>query len=46
MGKYKFSEIASNVSKKKLPVPGDEKTYVGLEHLDSGSIIVKRWGYS
>ena len=44
MSRYKFSEIAYNITDKKMPVPGDEKTYVGLGHLDSGSLIVNRWG--
>jgi len=44
MPKYKFSEIAFNINQKKLPEPGDEALYIGLEHLDSGSLKVKRWG--
>lgn len=44
MKRYKFSEIAYNITDKKLPVPGDEKLYIGLEHLDSGSLQVSRWG--
>ena len=27
-----------------MPVPGDEKLYIGLEHLDSGCLQVTRWG--
>ena len=27
-----------------MPEPGDEEMYIGLEHLDSGSLKVKRWG--
>jgi len=44
MPKYKFSEIAYNINQKKMPEPGDEEMYIGLEHLDSGSLKVKRWG--
>ena len=44
MKRYKISEIAYNITDKKLPVPGDEKLYIGLEHLDSGSLQVSRWG--
>lgn len=44
MPRYKFSEIAYNITDKKMPEPGDEKTYIGLEHLDSGSLAVTRWG--
>ena len=27
-----------------MPEPGDEKMYIGLEHLDSGSLKITRWG--
>lgn len=40
----RFGDIAIQVSERANPRPGDEKEYVGLEHLDSGSLIVKRWG--
>ncbi|OXX70022.1 hypothetical protein B9J87_13045, partial [Vibrio sp. V19_P1S1T109] len=40
----KFGEVAKLISERKNPVPGDEKYYIGLEHLDSGSLQVKRWG--
>lgn len=40
----RFGEIAENISKRASPRPGDEKTYIGLEHLDPGSLEVKRWG--
>ena len=44
MAKYRFDEIAINVTQKKRPTSEDQKLYVGLEHLDSGSLIVSRWG--
>lgn len=44
MPKYKFSELAYNINQKKMPEPGDEEMYIGLEHLDSGSLKVRRWG--
>lgn len=44
MPHYKFSDLAYNINDKKMPEPGDEKTYIGLEHLDSGSLAVTRWG--
>ena len=44
MPHYKFSDLAYNITDKKMPDPGDEKTYIGLEHLDSGSLAVTRWG--
>ncbi len=44
MPKYKFSDIAINSTKKKKPVEEDKYTYIGLEHLDSGTLTVSRWG--
>lgn len=44
MPKYKFADIAYNITDKKMPEPGDEDLYIGLEHLDSGSLRVTRWG--
>ena len=44
MPHYKFDQIAFNITDKKIPEPGDEKLYIGLEHLDSGSLKVTRWG--
>lgn len=44
MPHYKFSDLAYNITDKKMPESGDEKTYIGLEHLDSGSLAVTRWG--
>ena len=44
MPHYKFDQIAYNITDKKMPEPGDEKMYIGLEHLDSGSLKVTRWG--
>ena len=44
MPHYKFSDLAYNITEKKMTEPGDERTYIGLEHLDSGSLAVTRWG--
>ena len=44
MPHYKFDQIAYNITDKKMPESGDEKMYIGLEHLDSGSLKVTRWG--
>ena len=44
MPKYKFNDIATNSTLKKKPVESDRYTYIGLEHLDSGSLKVSRWG--
>lgn len=40
----RFGEVAENISKRVNPSAGDEKEYIGLEHLDSGSLEVRRWG--
>ena len=44
MPKFRFEDIAINITQKKKPTSDDMKTYVGLEHLDSGSLSVTRWG--
>ncbi|MCR4819201.1 MAG: restriction endonuclease subunit S [Fretibacterium sp.] len=44
MAKYRFDEIAINSVEKKKPVEEDRFTYIGLEHLDSGSLKVTRYG--
>ena len=44
MATYKFSEIAYNITDKKMPVPEDRDTYIGLEHMDTGSLSIRRYG--
>jgi type I restriction enzyme S subunit len=44
MAKYRFEQIAINSTEKKKPTEEDRFTYLGLEHLDSGSLKVTRWG--
>ena len=44
MPKYKFGDLVYNITEKRSPVSGDEELYIGLEHLDSGSLRVTRWG--
>ena len=44
MSKYRFDQIAINSTEKKKPVEEDRFTYLGLEHLDSGSLKVTRYG--
>ena len=41
---YKFENIAINSNAKRMPTDADMETYIGLEHLDSGSLKVSRWG--
>lgn len=42
--KARFDQIAVNVKEKKKPTEEDRHHYIGLEHLDSGSLTVSRWG--
>ena len=42
--KYKFGDIIYNITEKKKPTEDDRRNYIGLEHLDSGSLFVTRWG--
>ena len=44
MPKYRFTEIAINSTEKKKPTEADKETYIGLEHLASGTLTVSRWG--
>jgi len=44
MSKYRFDQIAINSTEKKKPVEEDRFTYLGLEHLDSGTLKVTRFG--
>ena len=44
MPEHRFDEIAINSKEKKKPTEEDKYTYIGLEHLDTGSLTVSRWG--
>lgn len=44
MSKYRFEQIVINSTEKKKPTEEDKYTYLGLEHLDSGSLHVTRYG--
>lgn len=44
MAEYKFDDIAINSTEKKKPVESDKEHYLGLEHLDSGTFKVSRFG--
>lgn len=41
---YQLGEIAINSREKRMPEPGDEETYIGLEHLDTGRVDITRYG--
>ncbi|TLU88388.1 MAG: hypothetical protein FDX30_02865 [Chlorobium sp.] len=40
----KFGEFVENIVEQGQPTTEDSRKYIGLEHLDSGSLHVKRWG--
>ncbi len=40
----KFSDLVSNVVEKVVPKESNLVSYIGLEHLDSGSLNIKRFG--
>ena len=44
MTRYRFDQIAENSTAKKKPGESDRDRYVGLEHLDPGTLEVTRWG--
>ena len=44
MTRYRFDQIAENSTAKKKPKESDRNRYVGLEHLDPGTLEVTRWG--
>ena len=44
MTEYRFEDIAINSTAKKKPVEEDKYHYLGLEHLDSGTFTVSRFG--
>lgn len=41
---WRFDKIAQNLTERAEPTPEDSSLYVGLEHMDSGSLRVRRWG--
>lgn len=41
---FKFSDLAENINEKISPKSSDLKHYIGLEHLDSGSLKIRRFG--
>ena len=44
MTRYRFDQIAENSTARKKPEESDRNRYVGLEHLDPGTLEVTRWG--
>ena len=44
MKTYKFEDFAINCIEKKVPTKEEWKTYIGLEHMDTKSIFITRYG--
>jgi type I restriction enzyme S subunit len=42
--RHKFEDIAINNISKQKPVDEDMQTYIGLEHLDTGELLISRYG--
>jgi type I restriction enzyme M protein len=42
--RFPFGEIADCIREPGQPTPEDSATYIGLEHMDTGSLHVRRWG--
>ena len=42
--RFTFGQIAENIHDVGQPTPADSAMYIGLEHMDSGSLHVRRWG--
>ena len=45
MPKYRFSEIAINVTDKRMPVPEDKDLYIAPNNLDTDTLSVPEYGY-
>ncbi len=42
--KWKFSDLVENINEKVVPKDSGLEHYIGLEHLDSGTLHIKRFG--
>ncbi len=42
--RFPFGDIADCVREPGQPTPADSERYIGLEHMDTGSLHVRRWG--
>jgi len=41
---FRFDQLAKQITDRVEPTPEDSGLYVGLEHMDPGSLKVRRWG--
>ena len=42
--KYKFSDLVENITEKATPKKSGLEYYIGLKHLDSGSLKIRSFG--
>jgi len=42
--KYKFSDLVTNINEKVIPCESGLEHYIGLKHLDAGSLKIRRFG--
>lgn len=41
---WRFEQIAQQITERAEPEPEDSEMYIGLEHMDPGSLKIRRWG--
>ena len=41
---YRFDQLADQINDRVIPAEADVERYIGLEHLDSDSLRIHRWG--
>ena len=41
---YRFEQLADQINDRVIPAEAEVERYVGLEHLDSDSLRIRRWG--
>ena len=44
LSSYRFDQLADQINERVIPAEADVDRYVGLEHLDSDSLRIRRWG--
>ena len=44
MQRYRFDQLADQINDRVIPAKTDVERYVGLEHLDTDSLRIRRWG--
>ena len=45
MPRFKFSEIAENITEKRMPTPEDKELYIAPNNLDTDTLSVPEYGY-